>query len=305
MTVATSDKQLSFYNPVTAVYLSFLLTPVLGTYFHQKNWSSLGQAEKASRGKVWLFVSSIFLVIYLILWSEADHATAFWIHIGYCVSWYLFYAKDQIKYFEENFKEGYTKKSQVIKALLCVIPLFALLGIVANIIVNTTDGAASSNVHFAVEENGTSDRNKICGQFADEVINLLDENVENVSAGIKIVMIKNARLAYRSDAEQIYICHAQFVKSDTDVVPSYYAKFRTENGKDFIVVQNTLRRLIVTIKEMHPKASITEENPKVFEPFFRSFTENRTWKEFSREQEQEMKYFLGEISANEFFFGVP
>ncbi|MBW7910253.1 MAG: hypothetical protein H3C49_03115 [Alphaproteobacteria bacterium] len=305
MTTSTSDKQLSFYNPVTAVYLSFFLTPVLGTYFHLKNWSSLGEQKKASRGKAWLFGSSVFLIIYLMLWNGADHATAFWTHIGYCVIWYLFYAKDQIKYFEGNFKEGYAKKSQVIKALVCVIPLFALLGAAANIVVNATDGVASSNVHFAADENGILDKNKVCGGFADEVINLLDENADNLRAGVNILMIKNVRLAYKSDAEQVYICHAQFVDNKTDVAPLYYAKFRGGNNQDYILVQQNLRSLISSIKEMNPKSSITEENPKVFEAFFRSFAENRTWKEFSREQEQEMKYFLGETSANEFFFGVP
>lgn len=87
MTTPISGQQSSFYNPVTSVYLSFFLTPALGSYFHLKNWSRLGQAQKVSCGKVWLFVSLAFLLVYSILWDEVSHATAFWSHIAFCTGW--------------------------------------------------------------------------------------------------------------------------------------------------------------------------------------------------------------------------
>lgn len=236
MTVATSDKQLSFYNPVTAVYLSFFLTPVLGTYFHQKNWSSLGQAEKASRGKVWLFVSIAALIIYSILWNGADHAIAFWSHIGYCVIWYLLYAKDQIKYFEENFKEGYQKKSQIVKALFSAIFLFAFFGLVANLIVSAAGDIEISSVDCA------------SSSFHAQIKSIYDDSAYAIQEHTKLISVLDAKEVYLSSDEKSKICHAKFYQSDsTDYF--YVQIFSLADGQVLITFAKNLNELRIDFRE--------------------------------------------------------
>lgn len=192
MDVSSTDKQsLKLYNPITAVNLSFLLTPIFGSYFQMKNWSKLGQEGKVTQGKVWLIASIIIYVAFLTL----DAKTTFWLHVLFFVVWYFFFGKDQVSYFKEQFKSGYDKQQLAGTALLCAIGLFAFSGFIGMIgSLAEEQGSAGSNVHVASNTSGTPDANKICGRFTDDVTKVLDENVDNVRAGIKIMMIKNARL---------------------------------------------------------------------------------------------------------------
>lgn len=303
MDVSSTDKQsFKLHSPTTAVNLSFLLTPIFGSYIQMKNWSKLGQAGKVTQGKVWLIASSVIYIALLTL----EMQTAFWLHVLFFVVWYFFFGKDQISYFKEHFKSGYDKQQLAGTALLCAIGLFAFaafLGMIGSLAGG--QNSAGSNVHIASDANGTSDANKICGRFTDAVTNLIDEDVDNARAGIKVLMIKNARLAYASDVDKVYICHGQFINSNTDVAPVYYAQFRGENGEDFVAIQQRLLQVTATIEKMNAKAGILKEEYKIFEPFFKSFTEETPRDEFSFEQRQEKKFMLGEISQSQFYFGVP
>ena len=115
------------WNPNAAASWSLLFTPLFGAWLHAKNWSALGEPERARKSMRWAYFCALFLLAAPFLPDKVGTGAGFWI----LIIWYFSSGRPQAKYVSERLQQSYPKKGwrkPLGKALLFV---FAYIGIAA------------------------------------------------------------------------------------------------------------------------------------------------------------------------------
>lgn len=167
-----NNQQQPIWNPVRIIGLSFVFTPVFGSYLQASNWRALGHPERAASARKWLYISIAFMLllsvgsVYLLESAVVDRDAGRGIsNIAYFV-FYLVWGigtGGQLKYVQKEFGKQYVKRSffkPVLSAIGIMIVYFAILiGLVfampnassvpqANNANHTPDQASSSGSSF-------------------------------------------------------------------------------------------------------------------------------------------------------------
>ena len=130
----------ALWNPTVAAGLSFFLTPVFGSILHMKNWTVLGQPEKAKQARSWAIMMGIALMAVLVLCiSSGEGSTGKRLGdlfgVAMLLAWYMFSGREQVR-FVERFN-NYPKRGwgqPVMAAIAAVFLTAVLLGIVMAIV---------------------------------------------------------------------------------------------------------------------------------------------------------------------------
>lgn len=110
--------QVALWNPDVAGAWSLLFSPIFGSILVHKNWVSLGEEERASKAKIWIYVSILMAVI-----------SAFIGLFGliYIVVWYFSSQKKQTLYLKENYSGDYPKKGWLKPIGIALVLLIGLI----------------------------------------------------------------------------------------------------------------------------------------------------------------------------------
>ncbi len=118
----------ALWNPTAAGAWSLIFSPIFGAFLHMQNWKALGQPEKATASKKWMFASIAFFFVLgclSIFMPEPEKLDAF-SRLGglvLLIAWYYAIGKSQQTYVAARFGKLYPRRGWA-------IPLVAALGVV-------------------------------------------------------------------------------------------------------------------------------------------------------------------------------
>jgi small-conductance mechanosensitive channel len=128
----------ALWNPRAAARWSLLFSPIFGAVLQMKNWQALGETEKATQSRNWVFgcvALWVFLIVLVSVLPESGllDAGVRGSGIGMLVAWYMLSAKPQIAYVEATFGPSYPRRSWAAPFFFTLVPL--LLCFVAFVVV--------------------------------------------------------------------------------------------------------------------------------------------------------------------------
>ena len=115
----------ALWNPDAAGAWSLLLTPVFGSILVLMNWNEIGDSDRARTGKIWVAISILMLIPYMLVPGFA---------LLYIIIWYFSSQKPQTKYVKERWGKDYQRKGWLIPIFTAIGGFFAfffVLGFVA------------------------------------------------------------------------------------------------------------------------------------------------------------------------------
>lgn len=103
------------WNPSAAARWSLLFTPIFGAWLHAKNWSALGEKEKAAQSKNWAIgclLATIGIGVFagFLPDSRLIDAASRGANIGLLVAWYFANARPQIEHISRKFGTTYARR---------------------------------------------------------------------------------------------------------------------------------------------------------------------------------------------------
>ena len=125
---------ISLWNPNAAANWSLLFSPILGAWLHSKNWTTLGEDEKAKHSMVWVYIGPLIIIIGMLLPENAGRA----IGAGYLFGWYFSSAKTQARYVKDRVGSGYLKRGWI-KPLGLAATALAAFAITVGFILSEVD----------------------------------------------------------------------------------------------------------------------------------------------------------------------
>ncbi|MES2208106.1 MAG: hypothetical protein V4525_15085 [Pseudomonadota bacterium] len=134
------------WNPSAAASWSLFFSPAFGAYLHMKNWQALGNAEKASNSKLWLYVYAAFILLMALnaIWSVSSQTFDGISRIaGFAllISWYYTSGNAQITYVKKEFGNTYPRKSWVVPILVGLGAWIAMIVVIGAIAFVTSSGS--------------------------------------------------------------------------------------------------------------------------------------------------------------------
>ncbi len=121
--IQVESAPVSLWNPNAAANWSFLFSPVFGAWLHAKNWSALGDQEKAKHSMYWVYGAIAVLMLAILLPEKIGRAMG----IGYLFGWYFSSARQQVKHVKEKLDNAYQKKGWGKPIGIAVAGLFAFV----------------------------------------------------------------------------------------------------------------------------------------------------------------------------------
>jgi hypothetical protein len=120
-------QQAAIWNPNAAVNWSILFTPLFGAWLHAKNWTALGELDRARKSMRWVYFSGMFILASPFLPDKAAAVIGFWL----LLVWYSSSGRQQARYVKERLGPDYSRNGWAKPIGAALLVLFAFIGIVA------------------------------------------------------------------------------------------------------------------------------------------------------------------------------
>jgi hypothetical protein len=120
---STAKADVSLWNPEAAAKWSVLLSPVFGAFLQAKNWTSLGQKDKARKSMIWVYAGIVILLIAMFQQGTIGSS----IVVVFLLIWYFSSAKGQAKYVKAELNDKYERKGWLKPIIIAVISLGILI----------------------------------------------------------------------------------------------------------------------------------------------------------------------------------
>ncbi len=109
----------ALWNPNAAASWSLLFSPAFGAYLHMKNWQALGDAEKASNSRMWIYIYAGFIVLMALSTGIAPESKVMdglsrTAGIALLIGWYYASGKAQVTYVRAEFGTSYPRKGWLV-----------------------------------------------------------------------------------------------------------------------------------------------------------------------------------------------
>ena len=122
-----NSRQPQLWNPNAAGFWSLLLSPIFGAWLHAKNWSQLGQPDKAKQSMLWVY-ASVAVVVMAALFGDVNPSLFQVACGGLLVVWWIKSGNEQYKYVSEHCPD-YDKKSWSTPLSLAGFVAFGLVAV--------------------------------------------------------------------------------------------------------------------------------------------------------------------------------
>ena len=104
------------WNPNAAASWCLLFSPIFGAIVHAKNWTALGEPEKAKQSMTWAYAAmgAWALLLVNVVFSQfvpAMGCCSPLLGLGMLLGWYYGSARAQVMYVRQRFGEQYPRKS--------------------------------------------------------------------------------------------------------------------------------------------------------------------------------------------------
>jgi len=131
----------ALWNPNAAANWSLLFSPVFGAWLQMKNWTALGETQRAASSKAWLIASAVILLGLILVGGlmprsglkSLTNPVAFLM----LVIWYFANARSQAKWVAERFGADYPRRGWAqpllwgIGSYIAIIAVAMVLGFAA------------------------------------------------------------------------------------------------------------------------------------------------------------------------------
>jgi hypothetical protein len=94
----------ALWTPIAAGLWCLLLSPMVGSYVTMRNWESLGEAARAGKTRIWLYVSVAMFVAMVLLPIGGLFG------VVYLITWYFAVNRPQIQFVKEAYANGYERR---------------------------------------------------------------------------------------------------------------------------------------------------------------------------------------------------
>ncbi len=136
-TTAPNGRPPALWNPNAAAGWSLLFTPAFGAFLHARNANAMGRHGEAKANTVWFYVMIAYFGFTLMPIQFIPELFFTVAPIGLLLGWYFCLGKDQIRYVNETWQDGYERKSwtkPLITALCCLVGTFIVLTVAAKLL---------------------------------------------------------------------------------------------------------------------------------------------------------------------------
>jgi hypothetical protein len=124
----------ALWNPNAAANWSLLFTPVFGAWVQMKNWTALGETQRAESSKAWLIAAAVIILGLIFLGvlmprsgvNSLSNPVAFLV----LIVWYFANARSQAKWVAERFGADYPRRGWA-QPLLWGVGAYAAVIVVA------------------------------------------------------------------------------------------------------------------------------------------------------------------------------
>lgn len=136
------------WNPNAAANWCLLFSVAFGAFLHMKNWQALGEHKRAASAKVWVIISAVVVVGFVLITSlfpenKGVGALLQMLTIAFLFAWYFGSARAQAKFVKERFGDSYPRKGWG-KPILIVVGLifgaFIISGFIAAAVIMISGG---------------------------------------------------------------------------------------------------------------------------------------------------------------------
>jgi uncharacterized membrane protein len=132
--VIVAEAAPALWNPTAAGVWSLLFSPIFGACLHMQNWKALGQPEKATASKKWIFGSSLFFItvacssLFMPESKALDNAGTLG-GLALLIAWYYAIGKSQQTYVAARFGKQYPRRSWTIPLAIAIGIFIAYVGL--------------------------------------------------------------------------------------------------------------------------------------------------------------------------------
>ncbi|WP_250482862.1 lysozyme inhibitor LprI family protein [Caballeronia sp. GaOx3] len=241
------------WNPSRVASLSFIFTPVFGSYLQGRNWQSLGHPERAASSKSWFCASLLVLVVMAAaavygltsgaIGSDAVRGVVNLGALAYFAIWYGVSGRQQVQYVKEQFGKDYAKKSLVKPLLAAVVLGLAYIAVIVGILIaalgSDGGGAARETSHASSVESSNGPSFSLASFFgggnkldcaSPDVRKIITDNYADqlVEMGIPdlVAAVESKRIGFRVDTitETGRNTESQFVNCKGNLVITFPAE---------------------------------------------------------------------------------
>lgn len=103
---AKQEDPIRLWNPSAAANWSLLFSPIFGAWLHAKNWSALGEPDKARHSMRWVYACAVIVLVAIFLPEKVSRALG----LPLLLAWYFSSGKSQIKEVKNRFGKVYLRK---------------------------------------------------------------------------------------------------------------------------------------------------------------------------------------------------
>jgi hypothetical protein len=135
-TRAPNSRPPALWNPNAAAGWSLLFTPAFGAFLHSRNADAMGRHSEAKANKVWFYVIIGYFGFALMPIPFIPELFFRVTRLGLLLGWYFNLGKDQIKYVNLTWGNGYERKpwtKPLVTALCCLAGTFIVLTVAAKL----------------------------------------------------------------------------------------------------------------------------------------------------------------------------
>lgn len=139
----------SLWNPNAAASWSLLFSPIFGSILHMKNWSAMGQPDKAKSSKNWAIGSTAFFVGLLVVSvalpeSKSLDGLSRIASFALLITWYYAIGKSQNAFVLAKYGKGYPRRGWLLPLLIAlgVFVVFIIAAAAIGFALGALNGAA-------------------------------------------------------------------------------------------------------------------------------------------------------------------
>ena len=135
-TPAPNNRPPALWNPNAAAGWSLLFTPAFGAFLHSRNADAMGRHSEAKANKFWFYFIIAYFGFTLIPIPFVPELFFRVTRLGLLLGWYFDLGKDQIKYVNLTWGNGYERKpwtKPLVTALCCLAGTFIVLTVAARL----------------------------------------------------------------------------------------------------------------------------------------------------------------------------
>jgi hypothetical protein len=135
----------ALWNPGAAARWSLLFTPILGAILHAKNWTAIGDLQRARGQYIWVVANIVYVLLVIAASAVLPDSKALdpalrFTGLGMLAAWYFMGGNAQVAFVREHYGEHYPRRGWGLPLLIAVATVVVVVAVmIGALLVMDTD----------------------------------------------------------------------------------------------------------------------------------------------------------------------